>query len=39
LSFVGGLGFVGIVVGREHRALHDVLAGTIVVYDGARLMT
>lgn len=28
-----GLGFVGIVAGREHRALHDVLAGTAVVYD------
>lgn len=27
-----GLGFVGIVVGREHRALHDVIAGTAVVY-------
>jgi uncharacterized RDD family membrane protein YckC len=28
-----GLGFVGIVLGREHRALHDVVAGTAVVYD------
>lgn len=28
-----GLGFLGIVVGREHRALHDVIAGTAVVYD------
>jgi uncharacterized RDD family membrane protein YckC len=28
-----GLGFVGIVVGRERRALHDVIAGTTVVYD------
>lgn len=27
-----GLGFLGIVVGREHRALHDVLAGTAVAY-------
>lgn len=27
-----GLGFLGIVVGREHRALHDVLAGSVVVY-------
>jgi uncharacterized RDD family membrane protein YckC len=27
-----GLGLVGIVVGREHRALHDVIAGTTVVY-------
>jgi uncharacterized RDD family membrane protein YckC len=31
LSF--GLGLVGIVIGREHRALHDVLAGSVVVYD------
>jgi uncharacterized RDD family membrane protein YckC len=28
-----GLGYVGIVVGRERRALHDVIAGTAVVYD------
>ena len=28
-----GLGLVGIVVGRERRALHDVLAGSAVVYD------
>jgi len=27
-----GLGFLGILVGREHRALHDVLAGTAVAY-------
>jgi uncharacterized RDD family membrane protein YckC len=27
-----GLGFVGILVGREHRALHDVFAGTTIVY-------
>ena len=27
-----GIGLVGIVVGREHRALHDVLADTTVVY-------
>jgi uncharacterized RDD family membrane protein YckC len=27
-----GLGLIGIVVGREHRALHDVLAKTTVVY-------
>lgn len=36
-----GLGFVGIVTNREHRALHDRIAGTVVVYDwdarGARL--
>lgn len=28
-----GLGFVGIIVQREHRALHDLIAGTAVVYD------
>lgn len=28
-----GLGLLGIVVGREHRALHDAFAGTAVVYD------
>lgn len=28
-----GLGFAGIVVHREHRALHDLIAGTAVVYD------
>ena len=33
LSFIGGLGLIGILIGREHRALHDVIAGTIVVYD------
>ena len=27
-----GLGFLGILVGREHRALHDVFAGTVIVY-------
>jgi uncharacterized RDD family membrane protein YckC len=27
-----GLGFVGILIGRERRALHDVIAGTAVVY-------
>ncbi len=27
-----GLGFIGILVGREHRALHDVFAGTTIVY-------
>jgi uncharacterized RDD family membrane protein YckC len=33
LSFlIFGLGLVGIVVGREHRALHDVIANTAVVY-------
>ncbi|MER7251453.1 RDD family protein [Kribbella sp. NPDC000426] len=28
-----GLGFVPIVFQREHRALHDLIAGTAVVYD------
>lgn len=33
LSFLTlGLGFVGIIIGREHRALHDVIADTTVVY-------
>ena len=33
LSFLlFGLGFLGILVAREHRALHDVIAGTAVVY-------
>ncbi len=33
LSFLTlGLGFLPIVVGRERRALHDVIAGTAVVY-------
>lgn len=28
-----GLGFIGILVGKERRAIYDVLAGTAVVYD------
>ncbi|HUF83016.1 MAG TPA: RDD family protein [Acidimicrobiia bacterium] len=33
LSFLTlGIGLLGIVFGREHRALHDVLADTAVVY-------
>ena len=28
-----GLGLIGIVIGKERRALHDVAAGTVVVYD------
>ncbi len=28
-----GLGFLGIVFGRERRGLHDVIAGSVVVYD------
>jgi uncharacterized RDD family membrane protein YckC len=27
-----GLGFAGILLQREHRALHDLIAGTAVVY-------
>jgi uncharacterized RDD family membrane protein YckC len=27
-----GLGFLGILFGRDRRALHDVIAGTAVVY-------
>lgn len=27
-----GLGFAGIVLGRDRRALHDVIAGTAVIY-------
>jgi uncharacterized RDD family membrane protein YckC len=34
LSFlIFGLGLLGIVIGKERRALHDVIAGTAVVYD------
>ena len=33
LSFLFlGLGFVGILLGRQRRALHDVIAGTAVIY-------
>jgi uncharacterized RDD family membrane protein YckC len=33
LSFLlFGLGFLGIVLGGKRRALHDVIAGTAVVY-------
>jgi uncharacterized RDD family membrane protein YckC len=33
LGFVtAGLAFVGILVGRAHRGLHDVIAGSVVVY-------
>jgi uncharacterized RDD family membrane protein YckC len=30
---VFGLGFFGVVLGKERRALHDVIAGSVVVYD------
>ena len=34
LGFVtAGLTFIGIVVGRQHRALQDCAAGSVVVYD------
>lgn len=34
LSFaLFGLGFLGVILGRERRALHDVIAKTAVVYD------
>ncbi|WP_166348688.1 RDD family protein [Phytoactinopolyspora limicola] len=32
-ALVAGVGFLLIIVQREHRALHDLLAGTAVVYD------
>ncbi len=28
-----GIGFIGIIIGKEHRGLQDVLVGTVVVYD------
>ena len=28
-----GFGFLGIILGRERRALHDVIAGSAVIYD------
>lgn len=30
---VFGLGYLGVIIGRERRALHDVVAGSTVVYD------
>lgn len=32
-SFILGLGLIGIVVGRRHRALHDIAAPSLVRYD------
>ncbi|NED94061.1 RDD family protein [Phytoactinopolyspora alkaliphila] len=32
-AVIAGLGFAGIVLQREHRAMHDLIAGTAVVYD------
>jgi uncharacterized RDD family membrane protein YckC len=31
--FIAGIGAIGIVLGRRHRALHDVAARTLVIYD------
>ncbi len=31
--FTFGLGYMGLFIGGERRALHDILAGTVVVYD------
>lgn len=37
LSILIPLSFIGLLIGKERRALHDVIAGTVVVYDwGAR---
>ncbi len=33
LSFILGLGFLGIVLGRDRRALHDVVGRSKVIYD------
>lgn len=33
ISFIIPLGLVGAVLGRERRTLHDVAAGSVVVYD------
>jgi uncharacterized RDD family membrane protein YckC len=34
ISFaLAGLGFIGVFVGRRHRALHDVAADSVVIYD------
>jgi uncharacterized RDD family membrane protein YckC len=32
ISFIGGIGLLGIVFGEHHRALHDVIARTVVTY-------
>lgn len=31
--FFFGLGFIGLLIGKRRRALHDVIAGAVVVYD------
>jgi uncharacterized RDD family membrane protein YckC len=33
VSIVLPVAFIGLLVGKERRALHDVIAGTVVVYD------
>ena len=33
LSFVLGIGLLGIVLGRRHRAFHDVCADSVVIFD------
>jgi uncharacterized RDD family membrane protein YckC len=35
VAFIGGLGLLGILLGRNHRGLQDVAAGTLVVYASA----
>ncbi len=39
VSFIFALGLFGILLGSNHRALHDVAAGTLVVYVSAELPT
>jgi uncharacterized RDD family membrane protein YckC len=33
LSFILGIGFLGIVLGRRHRAFHDACADSVVIFD------
>jgi uncharacterized RDD family membrane protein YckC len=33
ISFIAGIGLYGIVLGRRHRALHDLAADTVMVFD------
>lgn len=35
VSIVIPFGLIGLVVGKEHRGLHDVVSGTVVIYDWA----
>ena len=32
-SLIAGLGLIGVIVGRRHRALHDVIADSHVIFD------